>query len=346
MGRVTLKTVAEKVGVSSMTVSNAFSRPDQLSAPLRARILAAAAELGYAGPDPAARTLAKGTTGTVGILLFDSLFSALNDEVSTTFLGAIAEELRPSGLALTLLPTPTDDASVIPARDVAMDGALVYSCSVINPSVEWLRKRKLPLVYVDQAQIPGISSVNIEDRAGALAAARHLVELGHRRVGILDVAGDDPSAAAEWHVPSERRAGWIEGLGPNTEVTWAHIEHGLQADDGYVAVHRLLTAERRPTGLLCHSDAFAATAMLVAEDLGIKVPDDLSIVGFDDNPLARRLRPQLTTVRQDVVAKGRSAAGALVTAVQRRRAGEAPPIRHLRLPTELVVRASTAPPPA
>src|SRR6476619_3531989 len=122
MGRVTLQTIADRVGVSRMTVSNAFSRPDQLSAELRGRILTAAEELGYAGPDPSARALARGTTGSVGVLLTDSF----RDEVATTFLGAIAEELSPTGLALTLL-SASAQTDVIPARDVPMDGALVYS---------------------------------------------------------------------------------------------------------------------------------------------------------------------------------------------------------------------------
>ena len=93
MARVTLQTIADRVGVSRMTVSNAFSRPDQLSAALRDRILAAAGELGYVGPDPAARALARGTTGAVGIVLTDSLRYAFTDLVATQFLGAIAEEL-------------------------------------------------------------------------------------------------------------------------------------------------------------------------------------------------------------------------------------------------------------
>ena len=126
MSRVTLQTIADRVGVSRMTVSNAFSRPDQLSPELRRRILSAADDLGYVGPDPAARALARGRTGAVGVLLTDSLRDAFSDEVATTFLGAIADELEPSGLALTLLSSGRGD--IVPARDVPMDGAFVYSC--------------------------------------------------------------------------------------------------------------------------------------------------------------------------------------------------------------------------
>jgi DNA-binding LacI/PurR family transcriptional regulator len=141
VARVTLKTVAERVGVSPMTVSNAFSRPDQLSAALREKILATAAELGYVGPDPAARTLARGATGTVGILFHGTPRHALSDEFSALFLAVIAEELGRGGLALTLLPN-AGTADVVPVRDVAMDGAIVYSCSPTDGSVEWLRRRR------------------------------------------------------------------------------------------------------------------------------------------------------------------------------------------------------------
>src|SRR3954465_4818598 len=103
MARVTLQTIADTVGVSRMTVSNAFSRPDQLSAELRERILAAAEELGYAGPDPAARALARGTTGAVGVLLTNSLHYAFTDDIATGFLAAFVDGLAPTGLAVTLL---------------------------------------------------------------------------------------------------------------------------------------------------------------------------------------------------------------------------------------------------
>jgi len=116
VSRVTLQTIADQVGVSRMTVSNAFSRPDQLSAALRDRILAAAAELGYVGPDPAARALARGSAGTVGVLLTESLTYAFTDEVTTGFLAAITEELAASGLALTLLSSDVTGPRV-PARD-------------------------------------------------------------------------------------------------------------------------------------------------------------------------------------------------------------------------------------
>src|SRR6476660_5321651 len=218
MPRMTLQTVADNVGVSRMTVSNAFSRPDQLSAELRDRILAAAEQLGYAGPDPAARALARGTTGAVGIVLTSVIGSAFGDEVATGFLGSIVEGLAPSGLSLTLLSSE-ETAGHIPARDVPMDGTLVYHCDPTSPALAWLQRRKLPLVYVDQEPTPGVPSINVDDRGGARRAAEHLIELGHRRIGIVNAGVVGPhglqteeTTGPQAYVTTQRMLGWREGL--------------------------------------------------------------------------------------------------------------------------------------
>ena len=257
MGKVTLQTVADAVGVSRMTVSNAFSRPDQLSASLRERILRAARDLGYAGPDPSARALARGSTGAVGVVLTDSLAYPFTDEVAMSFLGAIARELKPTGLALTLLSgVETEDR--VPARDVPMDGALVYSCDPRSAAVEWLSKRGVPMVFVDQAPAAGIPSVNVDDRGGARAAAQHLVDLGHRRIGlvvsvavgpygVVDEPLDDPLG----HAVRQRLLGWLdvltaEGISPLV-VRVPLNDHAAFSQ----AARTLLEAKERPTGVLC-----------------------------------------------------------------------------------------------
>ena len=351
MGRVTLQTIADRVGVSRMTVSNAFSRPDQLSGELRERILTAADDLGYCGPDPAARALARGTTGAVGVLLTDSLRAAFVDEVATTFLGAIADELTPTGLALTLL-SASEQPQSIPARDVPMDGALVYSCNNDSTAIEWLKRRKLPLVFVDQEPVPGIACVNIDDRAGARAAAQHLVDLGHRKIAIVttNMTGStgivaDPIGEAGGYVIKQRLLGWLDaleaaGIEPVVIQYWPGDEHA-----GKAAADALLATDDRPTAILCFSDVIAYGVVQGARSRGLLVPDDLSVVGFDDNPLAQRMRPALTTVRQDVAAKGHAAAAALTSAIARSRASTTKGrVRHVLLPTELVVRESTAKP--
>jgi DNA-binding LacI/PurR family transcriptional regulator len=350
MAKVTLQTIADRVGVSRMTVSNAFSRPDQLSTELRGRILDVAQELGYVGPDPAARALARGSTGAVGVLLTDSLGYAFTDEVATGFLAALVDGLAPTGLAVTLLTTNGRD-DVVPARDVAMDGALVYSCRVASPERDWLMRRKLPLVYVDQDPAPGIPSVNVDDRGGARAAAQHVVYLGHRRVGIVSVAvdephglADDPLAGTSAHPQKERMLGWLDVLG-SAGIDPIVARTVNEPDSAIEAAQLMLAADPRPTAVLCLSDVLALGVVRVANDLGLTVPGDVSVVGFDDSPFARRVDPPLTTVRQDIVAKGELAAEALIEAIAAARAGKKPRARHRTLPTELIVRESTGPAP-
>lgn len=355
MARVTLQTIAERVGVSRMTVSNAFSRPDQLSAALRETILATAAELGYVGPDPAARALAKGTTGAVGILLTDSMGTAFRDDVATSFFGAVAEELAPTGLAVTLLPL-YGSADAIPARDVPIDGALVYACPDGAPALDWLVRRRLPLVYVDREPTPGAASVTLDERGGGRQGAEHLIELGHRHVGLLTASFEgphgivpDPETAGGDFVARERVAAWTQTLAAaDVRMTAVQVRENTDRE-GYEGARLLLDDDDRPTGILCFSDTLAWGAVRAAQDLDLRVPQDVSVIGFDDAQIARRARPALTTVRQDVVAKGRAAAAQLTAAIARHRdsAREADDDAvRVVLPTELVVRHSTGPAPA
>lgn len=351
VARVTLQTVADKVGVSRMTVSNAFSRPDQLSSDLRLRILAAAEELGYVGPDPAGRALARGTTGAVGVLLTDSLGMAFRDEIASGFFGALAEELAPTGLALALLPT-RGSGETIPARDIAMDGALVYACAGDTPALDWLVRRRLPLVFVEQTPLPGYASVVLDDVGGAAAGAQHVLDLGHRDVAILTMAphGEhglvaDVARASGSYVDRARVRGWTETLrAGGARVSAAQVPDNSERH-GYEGARLLLDGPDRPTAILCFSDLMAWGVVHAAQDLGLRVPEDVSVVGFDDSALAARIRPALTTVRQDLAAKGRAAAVALTRAIEAARTGTplAEPLETV-LPTELVVRRSTAPP--
>lgn len=351
MARVTLQTIADRVGVSRMTVSNAFSQPDQLSAALREKILATAAELGYSGPDPIGRALARGTTGAVGVLLTDELERAFSDDVTAGFLGALAEGIAPTGLALTLLTVGERD-DVVPARDVPIDGAVVYSCRPESSALDWLRRRGLPLVFVDEDPAAGTVTVNVDDRGGAAQAARHLVDLGHRRVAIqtVTIEGTDEGKYPE----VERLAGWTEALGAAGLTPTVHATTYVESDASsrepsegatYRLAREILSGRDRPTAVLCFADFVAFHVIRAAHDLGLDVPGDVSVVGFDDTRMASLWTPGLTTVRQDLTAKGQAAASALIAAIERQRKGGRPLTRRTMLPTELVVRASTAPPP-
>lgn len=362
MSRVTLQTIADAVGVSRMTVSNAFSRPGKLSKELRDRIFAVAEDLGYVGPDPAARALARGATGAVGVLFSTMLRNVFAEEVTTAFLGAVADGLVGSGLSLTLLTT--DDAGGwIPARDVPMDATLVFTGRFDAPAMDWLRKRGLPLVLVDQLPISEVAAVNVDDQGGARLGAEHLLALGHRRIGIVTVGLAEPyglqqeehvePATPESYIAGQRIRGWLDALGSAgvtpTVVRQPKIPYRPEAD-GYAALGMLLDADPEMTGVLCFSDRFATGVLAAALDRGLAVPGDLSIIGFDDSPVASNSRPPLTTVRQDLAGKGHAAAAGLISAVQAKAAartssaGEmSAAAEHVVLPVELIVRESTGP---
>ena len=356
MAKVTLQSIADRVGVSRMTVSNAFSRPDQLSSKMREKILAAADELGYVGPDPAARALARGRTGSIGLLLTDVLSEAFQDVVATEFMSSVADALTQEGLALTLLTsgpgrlrtreqesTNARRSGFVAARDVAMDGAIVYICDPASSDIAWLERRGLPTVSVDRDPSPVAPSVNVDDRAGARAAAQHLVDLGHTRIALLTLRTNfEVDGVATWNYPArERMNGWREALdavGIEAEVHSAWFRPSTEVE---AVARELLDRQDRPTAVLCFSDEFAVAAMQVAQSLGLRVPEDLSIVGYDDSVLAAAALPPLTTVHQEVATKGHEAVRALMAVM-----GDTPPepVERILLPTSLVVRDSTAPP--
>jgi DNA-binding LacI/PurR family transcriptional regulator len=146
------------------------------------------------------------------------------------------------------------------------------------------------------------------------------------------------------YVPRERLRGWRDALGPAGITPVPRYIERSGGEAAYAAARELLAAPDRPTAVLAFSDTLAADVLRAAADLRLRVPADVSVIGFDDSPLARRLTPALTTVRQDAVAKGSTAAAELVAAIRARRVGDAAPARHHMLATELVLRDTTAPP--
>jgi DNA-binding LacI/PurR family transcriptional regulator len=222
-----------------------------------------------------------------------------------------------------------------------------------SPAIGWLTRRRLPMVFVDQPPASGITSINIDDRSGARAAAEHLLELGHRRIGIVTsgFGGDvgvlsDPRSATLAYVESRRMLGWLDALdAADVRPTVVRIPHGDPHDVGYAGAEALLAQPEQPTAVLAFSDAIARGVIHALADKGLDVPTDVSVVGFDDNPIGRRTRPALTTVRQDVDAKGRAAVRELTSAMERAKANKARRAKHVMLDTELIVRESSGPAP-
>jgi DNA-binding LacI/PurR family transcriptional regulator len=339
--RVTLKTIADVVGVSRTTVSNAYNRPDQLAPELRDRILGTARELGYHGPDPAARRLRSGRRDAVGLLVAEGLSYAFTDPASVRLLQGIARATEDAGVALLVVPERGD------VRDAVVDAFCLYSLPVEHPNVAAVQERGVPLVVVDEPRLDGHAFVGIEDRRGASLAAEHLLALGHRRFALLidptrldGYAGPftpEREATAPSVVHLDRLGGYRDALAASG-VDWAAMPRfELPAnvpEQGLEGGRWALASDPRPTAVIAATDQLALGAVEAAREAGLRVPEDVSIVGFDDVPGAAWSRPGLTTVRQPLFEKG-EAAGRLLSSV-------AEP-RDVILPVELVVRGSTGP---
>src|SRR5512133_475006 len=184
--RVRLRDVAERAGVSVGSASQAFGRPELVSDEVRDRVLAAADELGYPGPDPAARRLRTGRAGALGLIFAERLGYQFTDPAAPAFLRGVARGMQKAPLGLLLLPDSRyRDEAARTVREAAVDGFIVYSAPRNDPRVEAALARRLPAVTVDQPRDTPTPFVGIDDRAAARAAAVHLRELGHGRVGVL-----------------------------------------------------------------------------------------------------------------------------------------------------------------
>jgi DNA-binding LacI/PurR family transcriptional regulator len=347
--RPTLKTVAEAVGVSRATVSNAYNRPDQLSPALRERILEAARRLGYAGPDPAARGLRLGQAGTIGVLVGAPLTYAFRDPATGLFLEGIARAGERAGTAMLLIPSPPGEDPAVAIRGAVVDAFCLNCVPAGDPAFRTVLERRLPTAVVEGATHDGVAHVDIDQRGGARAAAEHLVALGHRRFGIVvarlgydrRTGPVDAARLAEAIQPvsGERLLGYRDGLaGLDWDAVPVHEAGAHGFDAGVAAARAVLAARPDVTAILADSDLLALGAMRAVAETGRRVPEDVSVAGFDDIPLAAQAQPPLTTVRQPLVEKGEAAYGLL----QEMLAGGPP--RQVRLPVELVVRGSTAPP--
>lgn len=337
--RLTLLDVAQALGVSRTTVSNAFNRPDRISATLRERIISESRALGYFGPDPAARAMRRGGVYEVAVIFHHDLVFALNDPPSIEFLRGVAKVLDARGVSLQLVPYMGRRVDLAAAFQTTADALIVHAevDPGIAPEVQAMRK---PIVLVD-AYVSGVTSVGNRDRDGAAAAMAHALAARPDRVLLLSFPVDpqawarvqaDPASAAALprlpYVPSERMAGYVAAAHRAgfalDRLIW------IELDDSHPEAAAERVAEVRgqlPAG--CHlavvamSDRMALSARPVVESWPeVQV---VAQVGFDDIEAAALAG--LTTVRQDARLKGERAAEALLD-------GTLPEL----LPVELVLR--------
>jgi DNA-binding LacI/PurR family transcriptional regulator len=348
-GNVTLMTVAEAVGVSPMTVSNAYNRPHKLSPAVRERVLEAARDLGYPGPNPAARSLRRGRAGSIGLLFGEELTYVFQDPGAVEFLRGLAEGSAKHNTVLQIIAALDADereGSSLLANAI-VDGLVVWTLPDRHPLLRLARERNIPLVTHGGPRLDGVPFVGIDDRSAAQTAAEHLLQLGHRSLAVIAFPFG-PSRRARHHdsakvgrpsyrVTRERLVGYRAAAGDAAPDIY---EVAVNArDEGHRAALALLRATPRPTAVLAMSDELAVGALAAARELGLHVPREMSIVGFDDSPTARTADPALTTIGQSLHDQGRTCARLLIAATR----GELAPADLVHLASwQLIERDSTA----
>ena len=340
MPRVTLKTVAAAVGVSPATVSNAYNRPDQLSAELRGRILAVAAELGFTGPDAAGRALRTGRSGAVGVLLTGHLSYAFSDPYAVALLAGLASTVERT-TSIVLLPLQHDadgvpDLSVVRAANI--DALALLSLPATHPAADLARARGISLVTTDPVDDPDASWVAIDDRRTGTLVGEHLAGLGHTDVVV--VAPVDAPAGPGIRVvepPLLRHVDYASRLSGLSDALGGRITLVAAGQNDFTSGEHvaawLLGRETLPTAVVGLSDVLALGVLEGLVAAGTDVPGTVSVCGFDDIPAAA---PRgLTTVRQPIVERGREIGRMLLDP------DEAP--RQVLMPVDLVVRRTSGP---
>lgn len=316
--------VAERAGVSRALVSIVFRDVPGASTETRDRVRAAAEELGYR-PDRRARLLSRRRTRVLGVVF------GIGHEFHADLLAELYRAATPYGQELALSGTTAgrqEQDAVADLMALRCDALLLLGSSLPEPQLAELAAA-VPMVVVARASTsPRVDVVRTDDVAGAALAAQHLLDLGHTRLVHVD---GGCAAGAE-----ERRRGFaraVGGAGLDVDVE----PGGLTEDDGAAAAERLLDREVLPTGLAVFNDQSAAGLMDVLRSADVRWPEDVSVVGYDDSPLARSRWARLTTVRQDVEAL---AALAVRRAVERVEEPDLAAREDLVAPS-LVVRGST-----
>lgn len=335
MARVTIEKVAERAGVSVATVSRALRGLPNVSPKTRDRVVSVAAMLNYR-PDPNAARLAAGRTRTVAVGVV-----AIPIWYTGQVVSGIEAVLTNRGYDLTLLLIADELVRTRALGDVGggvskrADGAIIVDLVPTVTERLLLAEHRLPWVMVG-ADCPTIDSVVIDNVAGAMSATRHLLSLGHTRLGLISGG----PAAFPSSSPPERRTGFLRALDEaGVRFDPNHERVGdFSALGGYEAMQALLDLRQRPTAVFAMSDEMAMGAMRACEEAGLTVPGEMSVVGFDDVDWAFTVG--LTTVRQDAAELGAIAARLMIERLE----GEACDRRLVSVPTELVERSSTSAP--
>jgi DNA-binding LacI/PurR family transcriptional regulator len=350
--RPTIRDVAERAGVAASTASLVFSGRGPVAEATAQRVRTAAAELGYVGPDPRAASLRRGRAGAVGVLVEGRLLQAFRDPFAVAVLDGLAQELDavPTGMLLIAQPFEEPERAMEAVTGLAIDAFVFSMCGPVeSPLVDHLAARGIPMTGTGAPLDRRVRHVLIDEAGSQGKAVGHLRSLGHRRIGhvtmpmrpVTDGGRLRPSDLdrAVYVDSRDRARGFLETAGrraPMVEAVTPDVEGGIGAA-------RLLLdvpVDDRPTAVVAQSDLLAAGVVQTAAEFGLRVPDDLSVTGFDGVSLPWLATP-LTTIDQHSEEKGRT----LGRLVARLLDGEpADQIDEVTIATDLRVGGTTAAP--
>lgn len=336
-GRITRKDVAERAGVSVAVVSYVVNDgPRPVTPGTRAKVEKAIEELGYY-PNELARGLRLQQSSTIGLITPD-----FTNPVWGEIAEGIQEVCLPNGYLMLFVYSgdspDREDQILLMFRAKHVDGVIMQPVtSDPQGAIEPLRQARIPVVLL-QHDCCGVHCVVLADVQGGQLATQHLLDLGHRRVGLI--TGRLPGAARA----EERLAGYrqtLEAAGIELDPALV-VESDITHSAGYQAMQQLLALNRVPTAVFCHNDLLAVGAMHAIRTAGLSIPGDVSVVGYDDTAGSAHLAPPLTTIRFSRKETGRQAATILFRAIERPEDSEPTTVK---VPVKLVVRDSTGPPP-
>src|SRR5215211_7959801 len=291
--RVTLAQVAQLAGVSVMTASYTYNRPNRVSDQARSKVLAAAAQLGYAGPDPSARSLRRGSTHTLGVVMGEHLSYAFDDPEAVSFLAGIADVCADVGYGMTILPITGAADDVPRITDAAVDGFIVWTTSDDDPILAAVRAMRRPAVVHGGPAVRGLGLVSIDNRAAARAVGA-IAFAGAKRPAVVSqplsrkrvstIVGGADIADALFPVTRERLEGYRQAA-EDTGIAWRDVVVAVCARNDAAEAEQvaatLLASAEPPDAIAAMSDQQAGVVR-AAHAAGRVIPDDLAVTGWDD----------------------------------------------------------------
>ena len=309
--RVTINDIAKASGFSKTSVSFAFNDPSRISLETRDKILRIADELGYV-PDPVARNLSLKKIGTIGFLVPQTIPEAFANPYMSQILLGIGHACQMHEYSLTVVP-PIRRSIFDGVRNAAVDGFITMGLHPEMKVVQLIRQRHIPFVTIDGRPSEEVPSVNVDDEEAAYGQMKYILDCGHRAIAVLcleiPIGSEEGQfgGASEWRFNGYRRALEEAGLSfDSPEISLRYCQTSMES--GAEAIEDIFEEKKpRPTAIVAMSDIVAIGAMKYVESKGVRIPHDLSIVGFDDIPEATMIVPNLSTVHQPGFKKGKKA---------------------------------------